>query len=403
MPDDDLDKWLGDRGYLGTPGKSAAPSSSAPDGPSSAADDSFLGHGRLGSFARGVGKELTSEAIGLGQLVPGSAALSEYIPHSQDIQNWAMAPSEGGWETAGSWAGGALPWLLTPEARAGTLAAKLLGSGLRGGITRGAIQGAIQPTESGDYLSHGWGTAAGALTGGALGGLGGKAAKQATLKGFNKAALEAVVEPFNKHWPGGARPPLNDIGSKGVKEVQDWIQHAKNSVLNPKTPNKKQLTTDIANAEERLNRFLDASTGHYVDPQSLLDHFERPGNKTITSHILKDLAEQGRRAGVPSLNPTGRGRSWMAAPLTWALHHVVPGAGAGVHAAVHAGLHNLSRQAGGRSAMDELNWLARHADYLRRYGTPLATSGATQATTNVMRGGGGGTDYGALQDPGQDQ
>jgi hypothetical protein len=397
MPDDDLDKWLGDRGYLSTPGKSTAPSSSTPD-TSSASDDSFLGHGVLGSMVRGAGKELTSEAIGAGQLassIDPTGALSRlggYIPHGQDIKDWAMAPSEGWAETAGSVVGGALPWMLTPEFRAASMLGRIASK-----AGSGALMGAVQPTQSGDFLSHVPGAIAGAVTGGAMGRLGGKAANQRALAGFQKDAYDAVLAPLraNSKYAGLKGP--TQIGAAGLKELDDAISRVENNKFAMRG---KDVQAAVASARENLNHLHQSRTGEWVDPHGILDYFER--NKQLNiNHPLRNAAELGRRAGVPPLNRPSSARSWAAYPLSWALHHVVPVPG--LHTAVHAGLHNLSRQTAGRGAMDELGWLARNADYVRRYGSPLVTSPASQATANVMRGGGGGIDYGAIQDPGQDQ
>jgi hypothetical protein len=392
MPDDDLDKWLGDRGYLDAPSKSATPAAGgAPDTPAS--DDSFLGHGVLGSMVRGAGKELTSEAIGAGQLVSSidpTGALSRlggYIPHGQDIKDWAMAPSEGWAETAGSVVGGALPWMLTPEFRAASALGRIASK-----VGSGALMGAVQPTQSGDFLSHVPGAAAGAVTGGLMGRLGGKAANQRALAGFQKDAYDAVLAPLRSKPNLANTPGTTQIGAAGLKELDDAISRLESN----KFITGKADKAAIAEARANLDHLHQSRTGEWVDPHGILDYFERNKHLDI-NHPLRNAAELGRRAGVPPLNRPSSARSWAAYPLSWALHHVVPVPG--LHTAVHAGLHNLSRQTAGRGAMDELGWLARHADYVRRYGSPFATSGASQGTTNVMRGGGGGIDYGALEIP----
>jgi hypothetical protein len=392
---DDLVKSLQSRGYLNAPGKSTAPSS--PDTPPSD-DESWLKSVGMAipRAVKGAGKELAGEAIGLGQLVPGSSSIGEYIPHGQNIKDWAMAPSESWAETAGSVVGGALPWLLTPEARAGTMLAKLVGSGLRGGIEKGTLMGAAQPTESGSYGSKIPGSLAGAITGGAMGRLGGKAANQRALAGFQKHAYDAVLAPLRSKPNLANTPGTTQIGAAGLKELDDAISRLESN----KFITGKADKAAIAEARANLDHLHQSRTGEWVDPHGILDYFER--NKQLDiNHPLRNAAELGRRAGVPPLNRPSSARSWAAYPLSWALHHVVPVPG--LHTAVHAGLHNLSRQTAGRGAMDELGWLARNADYVRRFGSPLATSPASQATTNVMRGGGGGIDYGAIQDPGQDQ
>jgi hypothetical protein len=393
---DDLVQSLQKRGYLDTPGKSAAPSSAA-DTPPAADDDSFLGHGAFGSMVRGAGKELTSEAIGAGQLVSSidpTGALSRlggYIPHGQDIKNWAMAPSEGGWETAGSVVGGALPWMLTPEFRAASTLGRVLSK-----AGSGAVMGAVQPTESGTFLSHLPGAAAGAAGGALLSGFGGKAAGQRALAGFQKDAYDAVLAPLRANSKYTNLKGPTQIGAAGIKELEDTISRVENNKFAMRG---KDVQSAVASARENLNHLHQSRTGEWVDPHGILDYFERNKQFNI-NHPLRNAAELGRRSGVPPLNRSRNTRSWMTAPLAWGLSHAMGVPHAAVHAGL-AGLHGLSRQTAGRSAMDELNWLARHANYVRRFGTPLAPSAASQATTN-MRGGGGGTDYGALQDPGQD-
>jgi hypothetical protein len=394
---DDLVKSLQSRGYLDAPGKSAAPAAGAPDTPSS--DDSFLGHGVLGSMVRGAGKELTSEAIGAGQLassIDPTGALSRlggYIPHGQDIKDWAMAPSEGWAETAGSVVGGALPWMLTPEFRAASMLGRIASK-----AGSGALMGAVQPTQSGDFLSHAPGALAGAATGGLFGGFGGKAARQQALAGFQKDAYDAVLAPLraNSKYAGLKGP--TQIGAAGLKELDDAISRVENNKFAMRG---KDVQAAVASARENLNHLHQSRTGEWVDPHGILDYFER--NKQLDiNHPLRNAAELGRRSGVPPLNRAKSARSWMTTPLAWGLSHAMGVPHTAVHAGL-AGLHGLSRQTAGRGAMDELGWLARNADYVRRLGMPVPTSGASQATANVMRGGGGGIDYGAIQDPGQDQ
>ncbi|HEY2231442.1 MAG TPA: hypothetical protein VGI22_27645 [Xanthobacteraceae bacterium] len=351
-----------------------------PDTPASdPSDDSFLGHGALGSMVRGAGKELTSEAIGAGQLVSSidpTGALSRlggYIPHGQDIKDWAMAPSEGGWETAGSVVGGALPWMLTPEFRAASTLGRVLSK-----VGSGAVMGAVQPTESGTLLSHVPGAIAGGVTGGAMGRFGGKAAGQKALKGFQKDAYDAVLEPLraNSKYAGLKGP--TQIGAAGLKELDDAINRVENNKFAMRG---KDVQSAVASARENLNHLHQSRTGEWVDPHGILDYFER--NKQLDiNHPLRNAAELGRRSGVPPLNRPRSARSWMTGPLAWGLSHAMGVPHAAVHAGL-AGLHGLSRQTAGRGAMDELGWLARNADYVRRYGMPLATSGPGQAAGKV--------------------
>jgi hypothetical protein len=384
---DDLMGSLRNEGYLkgGSKTVDAAPSSSAAD--DSGEDQSWAPV----RFGKGVLRGAAGEAVGAGQLasgleekVLGTHALStigEHIPGGEWLKEQTTRPSSGYWESAGNIVGSTLPWLLMPEVGAATRLGRILGAmpNWARGAASGAGIGAIQPTQSGTLESHAPGAILGAVGGGAVSGLGGKAASQAALKDFNKDALEAVVEPFDKHWISSTRPPLNEIGSKGVAEAQSLIDHMKTAVRNPRTPNKKQLTADITEAENRLDRFLDASTNHYVDPQSLLEHFNKPPHNRIPSHILKDLAEKGRRDGVPSLYPTSGGVSHaMSYPLSWLLRS------AGLHfphAGLHAGLNALARQSAGRSTMDELGLLARNAQRLRPYATTAVPVAAGQTAS----------------------
>jgi hypothetical protein len=469
---DDLMGSLRNEGYLkgGGKGGEVTPSSSSAD---DSGDESFLKSTAMAPlrFGEGALRGAAGQVVGAGQLasgleekVLGTHALStigEHIPGGEWLREQTTRPSSGFWESAGNVAGSTLPWLLTPEVAAASRLGRILGYAPKWirGAAGGAGIGAVQPTQSGTLESHVPGAILGGVGGATLSHFGGAAARQAALKDFNSKALNAIVEPFAKHWPAdNPMPPIQNIGSEGVAEVRNMLQRAGSTI--------GKHRADIPEVQERLDRFLDAADSNYhVDPQSLTEHFNktapgtppghvrfyhggadpasggkrwvsqdqtyaknyrpgqplhyvdipqqwldkkfpdtdlytgryarpyphfevpekfarqmRPVDPRVTSHPLKDLAEQGRRGGVPPLRPTGAIRGGMAHTLAYPLNWLLRGSGIHIpHAGISTALHALARQSAGRSTMDELNWLARNAKYLTRATPVIAGEAGTLA------------------------
>jgi hypothetical protein len=132
-----------------------------------ASDESWTGSAVTAAkdFGVGLGKGAVGDVVGAGQLLdpigqyvaPGATTAIEQA--GKGVKDWATGPSGSTAESIGRFGGGALPFMLAPEAALGSLAT-------RAGV--GALAGGVQPTESGTAGSHVAGMAGGALGGAAF-------------------------------------------------------------------------------------------------------------------------------------------------------------------------------------------------------------------------------------------